>query len=393
MIEKPAKPKKQKLLYLITKGNWGGAQRYVFDLATNISKEFSGQFDVTVAIGEGEILEKKLVELGIRVIKVESLQRDINMFSDLRVLVALVKLFRRERPDVLHLNSSKAGILGALAARIAGVPRIIFTGHGWAWNENRFFISKIFIGFVHWLTIMLCHKTIAVAEQIKRQVDSLPFVSNKTLVIHNGIGSIKFKERDEARRELGEFGFDINEKLWIGTISELHKNKGLDYLISAFGSAFGNATSSTKNNQSIALIIIGNGEEKERLTELAKKLDIIDRVYFIGFVADASTYLKAFDIFTLTSRTEAFPYTILEAGLAQVPIIASRVGGIPEAINDKETGILVERGNVVELSKALMDLTDDSAKAALLGQAMRKRAEQIFSLSTMIEKTVGVYNS
>ncbi len=379
MKEKPAKGKRQKVLFLITKGNWGGAQRYVFDLATNLPKQ---NFEAKVAFGEGEVLEKKLAEQGIKTVRIKSLERNVNIFSDLFAFFSIIRVLRDEKPDVLHLNSSKAGALGALAGRIVRTPHIIFTGHGWAWNEERFFASKAIIAFLHWFTILLAHKTITVADRVKSEVDRLPLTSSKTLTIRNGIDLIDFIPKNEARNRLC---FEAREKTWIGTISELHKNKGLDFLIEAFSVV-------VKKDPAIALMIIGSGEERDRLSELSARLGVKDKVYFLGFVADAPKYLKAFDIFTLTSRTEAFPYTILEAGLAQVPIIASRVGGIPEAVLDGETGILIERGNTDELAEKLLLLLNDSSKAASLGQAMRKRTEEFFSLGKMVERTIAVYS-
>lgn len=379
MAEKSGKGARKKVIYMITKGNWGGAQRYVFDLATSLPKD---EFDVSVAFGEGFDLEKRLSAAGVRTVRIDSLKRDIHLFSDFQVLKSIIAFLKEEKPDILHLNSSKIGGIGALAGRIVGVPKIIFTGHGWAWNENRSLFSKIIITLLHWVTVLLSHTTIAVAEKIRQEISRLPFTLYKLTVIRNGIGPIKFKEHGEARNELS---LSTKERFWIGTISELHKNKGLDFLIKAFAKI-------APEHPSIGLIIIGSGEEKSSLIELAQRLGIRDRVYFLGFVPNASEYLKAFEIFTLTSRTEAFPYVILETGLAQVPIIASNVGGIPEAIKDNESGLLVEPGDIEGIAKNLSLLIQNSSKATELGQAMRKRTEQLFSLESMVKKTIDIYN-
>src|SRR3989338_2906495 len=119
--------RKRKILYVITKGSWGGAQRYVFDLATSLSKN---EFDVEVAVGEGSFLKERLTAHGIRVVSVPALQRDVSFVKEIHSFLFLYKIFRTfPRPDIVHLNSSKAGALGALAARIAGVPRTVFTAH------------------------------------------------------------------------------------------------------------------------------------------------------------------------------------------------------------------------------------------------------------------------
>src|SRR3989338_9863030 len=132
--------RKRKILYVITKGNWGGSQRYLFDMATSLPKN---KFDVKVAIGEGGLLKERLLENGIKVISIPALQRDISVMKEIRSFVSLYKIFRTSpRPDVVHLNSSKASALGALAARIAGVPRIVFTAHGWPFKEDRPWVIK-----------------------------------------------------------------------------------------------------------------------------------------------------------------------------------------------------------------------------------------------------------
>ncbi len=370
---------KTKILYFVTKGNFGGAQRYVFDLATNLSQE---KYEIAVLMGEGTILKDKLSLAGIRTIEIRSLKRNFNLFNDLSAFWYTLKILNKESPDILHLNSSKAGALGAIAGRIVGIKNIIFTGHGWAFNEDRNIVSRLAIATIHWLTIILCHKTIAVSERIKNQILLFHFSEKRIVQIYNGIEKIDFFESDVARKEIK---IDIKEPFWIGTISELHKNKGLDFLIKAFSSV-------AKNFEEVALVIIGEGEERENLIKLSKNLQIGERVHFIGFKRDANKYLKAFNIFSLTSRTEAFPYAILEAGLAKLPIIASRVGGIPEVIANNENGILVERGNVFDIEYHLRELIKDSKKREKFGKKIQQDVEKKFSLKLMTEKTVNLYD-
>lgn len=367
-------------MFVITKGNWGGAQRYVFDIASSLPKS---KFNPVVVFGEGDRLETKLKEISVRTVKIPSLGRDINLVQDFKVIVDLVNLFKKEQPDIIHLNSSKIGILGAIAGRLAKVPKIIFTGHGWAWNENRFVLSKIIIGFAHWLTILLCHQVIAVSEKTKRQITRLPFVSyGKIPVIYNGIDQIEHMERFQARNTIAPH---VSEKFWIGTIAELHINKGLDILIQSFADL-------VPHHQDITLVIIGEGEERKKLEEKIKELNLENKVHLIGFVENSAKFLKAFDVFILPSRTEAFPYVILEAGQAQLPVVASKVGGIPEVINNQENGILVKPGNSREISRFLERLLDNSAEAAELGHNLRKTIEESFSRQGMVEKTIAVYN-
>ena len=178
---------KIKLMLLITKGYWGGAQRYVYDLASNLPKE---KYEVIVVVGEGDDLADKLKADNIRVIKLPTLKRNnIGLLSDWQTLFTLIKLFRTETPDIIHLNSSKIGGLGALAGRIARIKKIIFTAHGWAFNEKRSIFTRAIILFFHWLTIVLTHTTITVSHIQKNQIKFLPFIQSKLTTIHNGITS------------------------------------------------------------------------------------------------------------------------------------------------------------------------------------------------------------
>ncbi len=371
---------KKKLFLIITKTNFGGAQRYVYDVATHLNS----QYDVAVIGGGNGVLFEKLAEKNIRTISMKSLVRDISFIKDIRSLFELMSIFKKEKPDIVHLNSSKIGGIGALAARFAKVPNIIFTGHGWAFNENRPWLQKKIILIVHWITVMLSHTTIAVAEKIKNDINTLPWVSKKIKVIYNGIGDIDFIPRENAREMLG-IGTLKPGTLVIGTISELHRNKGLDIALQGFNQ-FRN------NNPLSHFIIVGEGEQRKELETYIRDNNLWLHVTLAGFVKDAARYLKAFDIFTLTSRTEAFPYVPLEAALAHLPVVASKVGGIPELITDRVNGVLVEPSNAGSFFEGLEYITSNTDKD-FLSEALYKQVKDNFSHATMIDKLKEVYEN
>ncbi len=370
---------RRKILYVITKGNFGGAQRYVFDLATSVPKE---KFDVVVAFGESGTLAQKLKKEGIRTIEMTSLKRDVSPLLDLKVLFELIKIFKEEKPDIIHLNSTKIGGLGVVAGRVAGIKNIIFTAHAWAWNENRNPLSKTIIMFLQWFTVFCSHKTIAVSTNLSTQMLRLPLVSQKIKVIHNGINTFDLKDGFEARQKIGS---TIQHSVWIGTVSELHKNKGLDYLIEAFSQI-------SEEYKDCGLVIVSDGEERENITNLIAQKKLQDRVHLVGFVENAKIYMKAFDIFTLTSRTEALPYTLLEAGIAQLPVIASAVGGIPEIIDGIENGLLVSKGNVREIAEKLSFLLENEQARILYGKNLKEKVLSNFSQKEMVNETIALYN-
>lgn len=366
--------RKTKVLYVITKSNWGGAQRYVFDMATSLPSNFEPQ----VIVGGNGLLANKLKERNIPTTTLIELSRDIHIFKDIKIFFQLLHIFRKERPDVVHLNSSKIGGLGALAARIVGVPHIIFTAHGWAFNENRNFLVKKCIKFLHWLTILLSHTTITVSRAMKDQITDWPFISNKITVIRNGVDAIDFLSKDEARTKLGSFSSNIP---WLGTIAELHHVKGHDVTLRALQ----NITTP------FIYLVLGEGDERKHLETLVDQLGLNDKVFFLGHVEQAARYLKAFDIFILNSRSEGLGYVLLEAGSAQLPCIATNVGGIPEIIEDGVSGTLVPSENPTALEKAISKLLENKEIRQQQSQNLHQKVMNDFSKETMVTKTIDLY--
>lgn len=367
-----------KVLYLITKSHWGGAGKYVFDLATSAQ----GQgFQVAVALGEGPELADKLTTAGIRVICLPHLNRDIKIWADIKTFFDLLKLLRAEQPDVIHLNSSKIGALGALAGRLTGVKKIIFTGHGWAFNEQRFFLNRWLIALIHWLTILLCHQTIAVSQTTAKQIGIFPLVKNKIIVIHNGLETPQFLSKNEARNKLDP---DNQSTIWLGTITELHKNKGLDILILALKKVL-------EKIPGLNLIVIGEGEERDNLARLIARYQLTTNIRLVGKKDNAAQYLPAFDLFVLPSRTEALPYALLEAGTAGLPVIASRVGGIPEIIESGESGALVPAENTHVLADKILELLTNKDLTQKFGQNLQHKISSNFSRKKMLDQTFALY--
>lgn len=398
-LRMPKITKRLKILYLITKSNFGGAQRYVYDLATEAKKH---GHEVAVGFGQEGPLAEKLAAGGVRTIAIPELERDVNFLADLKSFRSIRRIIANERPDVIHLNSSKMGAMGALAGRLHNLSRhlafligrkeraahIIFTGHGWAFNEERSDFERFVIGLAHWLTIALAHRSIAVSRKTREEVSRLPFVRHKLAVIHNGVGNIRLISRKRAREEIfGEAHATLldRKRLVVGTLAELHKNKGLEYAIEAF------ALLKKQRGITPLFVILGEGEERERLEQLIAERDLADTVLLAGYRADAARLLLAFDIFLLPSITEAFPYAILEAGYAGLPTVATAVGGIPEVIDDMESGILIQSKNPAEIARAVAYLEENPQRRSALGEALRSRIGGRFNIATMTEETFQLY--
>ncbi len=365
------------VLYVITKATWGGAQKYVFDLITD-AKERGVR--ALLAYGEPGTLSERVQALGIPTHQIEGLQRDISILNDIRAFRSFFRILKEVRPDVVHLNSSKAGFAGAIASRISRVPKVIFTVHGWAFTEPRNIFSKALFTLLHYFTVDLCHVTIANSNATAAYAKRWPFVKHKIHTIPLGIESITFKSREDARALLKAKDPSLSvrpDTLWIGTIAELHPNKGLDIGIRAWKRA---------GMQDAQWVVLGGGQDELRLEAQARTTG---GVHFIGFVPDAQQYLKAFDAFLLPSRTESFGYVLLEAGLASLPVIATSVGGVPEVVGG--AGVLVPANTPEELAKALKDMCENPDKRTQLGEALRTRVQEKFSLSNMRDTTFALY--
>ena len=306
---------KKKILYVITKGNWGGAQRYVYDLTIALRNEF----EVSVAFGQEGLLAKKLRAAHITIFPIETLQRDVSIFNDVKSFFELLRLFRNQKPDVAHLNSSKAAGVGVLAARLAGVPKVIFTAHGWPFWEQRNIITRGLIYLFSWLTAMLSHKIIVVSNYDLNVAQKMPFVAHKTIRIYNGIDlTFPLYQADVVRHSFPK-GVRIT-----GTIGELTRNKNQIALIEQ-----------AKNNPFMYVAIIGDGENRQYLMKKIEEYGLKNRVKLFGFML-ASMVLRGFDVFVLPSIKEGLPYVLLEAKVAGLSIIANRVGGVGEILDAKD---------------------------------------------------------
>lgn len=372
---------------MITKSNWGGAQQYVFDLVTGLPAEFTPTviFGGTgLANSSAGVLAHKLQERGIALEHLSALGRDVHLLHDIRAFFQLIRILRRERPQILHLNSSKAGGLGALAARISGIPRIIFTSHGLPYDEDRSLVSRLFIFIATWVTFALCHTVICISHDTYERARRIPFVGRKVRFVRNGIRPFTPLPRDEARsRLMATYPHLKKDGVWIGAIAELVRNKGLVYAVEALALL--------EKSDVPSFIVIGEGDERKNLTAAITRAQLGSDFILAGFMADAREMLSAFDIFALPSVKEGLPYTLLEAGLARLPVVASDIPGIEDIIEHGVTGLLVPSHDPEALARALTRLKNDAALRTRLGSALYEKVSAHFSPEAMLKGTIALY--
>ncbi|KKW19909.1 MAG: Glycosyl transferase group 1 [Candidatus Adlerbacteria bacterium GW2011_GWC1_50_9] len=317
--------KRGKILYLITKATFGGAQKYVYDLATSLPKE---RFEPIVAYGTHGKLAENLYYSGIMIHHLPSLGRDIAIISDIKSFLEIYRYIKETRPDVVHLNSSKAAALGALAARLAGVRSIIFTVHGWPFKEDRRLPLRLGLYLVSWLTALLSHTVIVVSISDDTKGKRMWFVRKKINYIHLALKALETYTRAQAEVLLFEHAGLFLNSIRLVTIAELTPNKGLRYGIEMMKELEEHAP------QKYTYSIIGNGEERSSLPNYAEELGVSQSVSFESLTpnkppenlsTEAFRYLPAFDIFILPSIKEGMPYVLLEAAAAGLSIVATDV--------------------------------------------------------------------
>lgn len=374
--------KPKKVLFLITKSNWGGAQRYVFDIATNLDPS---HWEPVVALGGDGPLKAKLELAGIRVLSIPGLTRDISLKKELLASWRIAQLIRKEDPDVLHVNSSKAGAIGAGLGRVLAVPRVVFTAHAWAFNEDRSHTSKKIIAVIHWLTVLFSHHTITASTALKKELRG-PWVQHKMTTIHHGLAPTTLVPRTDARAHLAKVTAGLSaasEDIWCMSIGELHPVKQHSVAITAIAQLI-------PDFPTLRYLIVGDGELRTALTQRIADAGVQEHVFLCGHVDEAAHYLAAADVFVFPSRSEALGYVALEAAQAGVPTVASNVGGIPEVVQGGTTGTLVPSGDVQALAAAIATYLRDATLRETHGAAGAAVANQ-YTIDRMLVATEVVY--
>ncbi len=377
-------------MYIITQGGpWGGAQRYVHDLAAHLRDDTQ----VIVAIGEKQgdkALNEKLKALGIRVIQLKHLVRRVSPLHDLLAIFELKSLYKRINPDIAHLNSSKAGIIGSLAPKGLGI-RTVYTVHGWVFLEPMHPLRRAFYRFIEKLTSKYKDHFIVLSNNDKQiGINTLKIPKTNISIITHGIDNPKLTSSKKQSRDyfvtlagIESEKVDDEKNYWIGSIANFYHTKGLDILLKAFARI-------AKDNDSLRLCLVGEGPERPHLLSLIENLDLKNKVILPGLVESASKYLLAFDLFVLPSRKEGLPYALLEAMASGIPTLTTQVGGIPELIVHKKTGLLALPGNVDDLSTKLLYAIDHQNEMDSMAESAKTI---VHPLSKMVAETYQLYLS
>jgi glycosyltransferase involved in cell wall biosynthesis len=371
----------------------GGAQKYVADLA--VGAKLAGH-EVYVATGVQK--EKKdnwlfdvLRENGFQnenLFEIKNHVREINLLKDVKGLFEFIKILKQVQPDVVHLNSSKAGFVGAVGGFFVKAftkkpPKTLYTVHGFVFLEPMNVLKKYFFILLEFISSKLRNLIIFITEkdiEVAKKFGILT-TSSQYQLVYNGVDESK-KENILSREESRKFIFekigkkDEGQKI-VGTISNLFKTKGLEYLIDA------------AKRVDALFVVFGFGDEKYRqeLQERINKNGLQNNFFLLGRVPDVYRYLRGLDVFTLTSVKEGLPYSILEASLANLPIVATSVGGVPEVAKNIKIS-LVESKNVEQITNAIIKNLEVENL-----EKNKSSFNEIYTIENMVAQTLQVYQN
>lgn len=395
---------KKRVLFVITQSEFGGAQRFLHTLITRLDKN---HYDILVAAGPAESgttnqelrirnyeLLDRLEKEGVKTVRLKHLQREMRPISDLMALSELKKVVKQFNPDTLFLLSSKAGFLGSFVSKFltsrptlyAPRSKIIYRIGGWSFNDPWpnwkkwlwILLEKI---SANWKDVIVVNNEYDLEQANKLKIRP----KEKTVLIHNGIDVYKteFLPKEDARLMLFEKASKTSGRVFqaettIGTIANFYPPKGLKYLIEA--------AEYFKNKDNVVFMIIGDGQEREELENLIEQKGLKKKVLLLGQIPDAYKLLNAFDIFVLPSVKEGFPWVVIEAMTAKLPVVATEVGAVPEIIENGKNGFIIEPARPEQIVAKIQDLLNDERLRQELGIQAHQTVLFKFSLDKMIKQ-------
>ncbi|MDR1952834.1 MAG: glycosyltransferase family 4 protein [Elusimicrobiota bacterium] len=371
----------KKVCYIITKLELGGAQKLALYVLENIDKK---SFDTFLITGKGGILDDEAA-LKTKLFSLSDFVREISPLKDIKTLIEIYSILKKEKPDIVHTHSSKAGILGRIAAKLAGVKMIVHTIHGYGFNEtqNRF-VKYLFI-FIERFCSLFSDKLICVAkEDIKKGLRYKIAKKNLFTVIRAGI-DVKYYKNFKPSIDFRNLLADGKNDSIVATIGPFKPQKNLKDFIKA-------AAIVLDEIKNVRFIIVGDGEQRKEIEGLIKDLKIEKNISLLGWRKDIAGILYACDIFVMTSLWEGLPCAIVEAMCAQRPVVANAVDGVKEIVQDEKTGFLIEPYQYKKTAEKIIYLIKNENERIKMGAAGKESIGEEFDLNFVVKAHENLYN-
>jgi len=382
---------KVKVLHIITRLILGGAQENTLYTVKGLMKY--PDYDVTLASGpttgpEGSLVSKAK-GFGVNLVTINGLTRNINPFRDMCAFLSLYKLIKKNDFDIVHTHSSKAGIIGRFAAKLAGCSVIIHTIHGLPFYpyQNRF-LNFLYIRLER-LAGKFTDKITTVCDNMAhkaRAVGIKPVYGYVT--VYSGMDLDKFiNERTSCHQAKRNVGLPTDAKV-VGKVARLFPLKGYEYFINA-------AKYISECVQNVYFLIVGDGILREELERRVKQMGLKDRFIFVGLVPqdDVPKFIAAMDVVVHTSLREGLARVIPQAMAMSKPVVSFDIDGAEELVRKGYTGYLVDPKDSKGISERVIDLLNNTEKAEKIGINGRKLVDPAFRVETMIDKIKEIYDN
>ena len=339
----------------------------------------------SLGAGEGN-LEGLMRSQGVDMELIPELGREISLFDDIKAFFKIAGVLLREKPDIVHTHTAKAGTLGRLAAIVAGVKVKIHTFHG---HVFRYYFSKPKTYLFIWIERFLGRFTTKVITVSEKQKDELVrefriIPAGKCEVVPLAIETSRLTASGDAGSALRE-ALGLGKSVVVGIMGRLVPIKNHAMLLEAAAAA-----KKARPELNIRYLVIGDGELREELEQRAAMLGVNDRVYFLGWRDDLAAVYGACDIVALTSKNEGTPLALIEAMAMAKPIIATNVGGVADIVDDGVNAMLVPSGDTEAFTAALIKLAEDADLRSRFGAAGAKKGKE-FSKEKLVERTTKLY--
>ncbi|MCR4663139.1 MAG: glycosyltransferase family 4 protein [Endomicrobiaceae bacterium] len=373
---------KIKIAIIVTKLELGGAQKVAISLCEKLDKD---KFETVLICGCGGILDEE-TKNKIRVIFVKDLVREISPVKDLKALFSICKILKQEKPFIVHTHSSKAGIIGRLAAKASGIKNIVHTIHGFSFNDTQSFLKKNLFIFLEKIGAKISKYLIPVS------------VENTTKGLKNNIGK---KEQYHYIR----LGVDIDNFKNFSGIPSLKKELNIneqDILVTTIGpfkpqknlpDFIKTAKNISGKNKNFKFVIVGDGTLRPQFENLIKKYNISNNIFLIGWRRDISNILNSSDMFVMTSLWEGLPISTIEAMCCGLSPIVNDVDGQREIVKDKFNGFLIKPYDIKATEEKIMLLANDTNLRKEMSLNARNSIDYTFSTDYMIKQHEDLYLS
>ncbi len=369
-----------KVCHVITRMIIGGAQENTLLSAKGLAE--AGE-ESTLLTGptegpEGKLLETLGIPENVTVDLCPYLVRNISPWKDLKAFFALKKYFREKKFDIVHTHSSKAGVIGRLAAHAAGVPAVVHTIHGPAFHAGeKWWRNRIYI-FLEALCAKVSHKIFAVAQaMIDQSLAAGVGTPEQYQVVYSGMELEKFlnAEREpEFRRQLGI----PDQAKVVGTVARLFPLKGYEELMKIIPDLL-------EKEKDLYFLFVGNGSMMEEIQKWAENGGFAERIIFAGLIppGEVCRYIAQMDMLVHFSLREGLPRAAVQALAEAKPVVAYPLDGTPEVVLDGKTGRLCPVGDTASMKSAIAELLADEEKRTTYGQAGQRLVREKFHWQTM----------